>query len=182
MQRGFEKDFLDFFREVSANDECACGRALRTSEQMVIEDVDADASFKPFRDVARAAGFRAVTSTPLIGRTGARLGILSTHFRLPHRPSDQDLQRLDLYAQQAADFIERCRTEEGLRENEERLHRLSQSLDLEVRARTKELEDRNAKDLGSPSRCESFRTSYCARRTGSGIILPANCTTVLGKL
>ena len=143
-QRGFAKDFLDFFREVSADHDSGCGRALRTGERVVIEDVDQDAPYEPFREVARAAGYRAVTSTPLIGRRGMPLGILSTHFRLPHRPSDQDLRRLDLYARQATDFIERCRIEEGLRENEERLRRLSQALDLEVRARTKELEDKNA--------------------------------------
>jgi signal transduction histidine kinase len=143
-QRGFEKDFLDFFREVSADDDSACGRALRTGERIVIRDVDEDASYEPFREVARAAGYRAVTSTPLIGRRGAPLGILSTHFRLPYRPSDHDLRRLDLYARQATDFIERCRIEEGLRTNEERLRTLSQALDLEVRARTKELEDKNA--------------------------------------
>ena len=116
-QKGFEKDFLDFFREVSADDDCACGRTLRRGERTVIEDIEKDLGFAPFRPVARAAGFRAVVSTPLIGRDGAPLGMLSTHFSSPHRPSDQDLRRLDLYARQAADFIERCRTDETLRES-----------------------------------------------------------------
>ena len=124
-QRGFEKDFLDFFREVSANDGCACGRALRTGERIVIEDVEKDAQFASFREVARGAGFRGVTSTPLLGTHGVPLGILSTHFTLPHRPSDQELRRLDLYVRQGADFIERCRSEEQLRQNEERLRVLS---------------------------------------------------------
>jgi len=116
-QRGFEKEFLEFFREVSADDDTACGRALRTGERIVIEDVIEDIAFAPYREIARAAGYRAVVSTPLIGKDGAPLGILSTHFSSPHRPSDQDLRRLDLYARQAADFIERCRTDETLRES-----------------------------------------------------------------
>jgi signal transduction histidine kinase/CheY-like chemotaxis protein len=82
---------------------------------MVIEDVEADAPYTPLRPIARAAGYRAVQSTPLIGREGAPLGMLSTHFRSPHRPGEQDLRRLDLYVRQAADFIERCRTDEALR-------------------------------------------------------------------
>jgi len=113
--RGFKPDFLDFFREVSTKDDSACGRALRSGARMVIEDVEADAPFAPLRPIARAAGYRAVQSTPLIGRDGTPLGMLSTHFRSPHRPGEQDLRRLDLYVRQAADFIERCRTDEALR-------------------------------------------------------------------
>jgi PAS domain S-box-containing protein len=114
-QRGFERDFLDFFRKVSTRDDSACGRALRSGARMVIEDVEVDAPYAPLRPIARAAGYRAVQATPLIGRDGTPLGMLSTHFRSPHRPGEQDLRRLDLYVRQAADFIERCRTDEVLR-------------------------------------------------------------------
>jgi len=119
-QRGFEKEFLEFFREVKAEDDTACGRALRSARPTVIEDVDSDAAFAPFRAVARAAGYRAVVSTPLVGSTGLPLGIISTHFVSPHRPADVSLRRIDLYARQAAGFIERCKAEEAFKENEQR--------------------------------------------------------------
>src|SRR5512143_2844474 len=48
------------------------------------------------------------------------LGMLSTHFRAAHRPSDRALRRLDLYARHAADFIERERTQQDLRASEAR--------------------------------------------------------------
>jgi signal transduction histidine kinase/CheY-like chemotaxis protein len=115
-QRGFKPDFLNFFHEVSTKDDSACGRALRSGARMIIEDVEADAPYAPLRPIARAAGYRAVQSTPLIGRDGTPLGMLSTHFRSPRRPGQQDLRRLDLYARQAADFIERCRVDEALRQ------------------------------------------------------------------
>ena len=53
-QRGFGQEFLDFFREVSEEDESACGRALRSGEQIIIEDVETDAAYAPLRSVARA--------------------------------------------------------------------------------------------------------------------------------
>ena len=87
-QRGFKQDFLDFFREVSAEDDAACGRALRSGERILIEDVESDAPFAPFRPIARSAGFRAVIYTPLITRDGTALGMLSTHFRSVHRPTE----------------------------------------------------------------------------------------------
>jgi len=120
-QRGFQQDFLEFFREVSVADDSACGRALRSGQQIIIEDVEADAPFEPFRGVARAAEFRAVVSTPLIGGDGKALGILSTHFRSIHRPTDPELRRLDLYARQAGDFIQRCKLEQVLQRSEEAL-------------------------------------------------------------
>ena len=123
-QRGFRQDFLDFFREVSVNDESACGRALRSGEPVIIEDVERDPQYAPLRAIARAADYRAVVSAPLIGADGILLGMVSTHFGSVHRPSEQDLRRLDLYVRQAADFIRRCRTEETLRQSQERFRAL----------------------------------------------------------
>jgi signal transduction histidine kinase len=140
---GFQQDFLDFFREVSADDGSACGRALHSGERVVIEDVEEDAAFAPLRQVARAAGFRAVVSTPLIAADRSPLGVVSVHFHSVHRPAAQELRRLDLYIRQAADFIQRCQIDKVLRESEERFRKLSETLDAEVRAHTKELEERN---------------------------------------
>ncbi len=110
-QRGFQKEFLDFFREVSADDGSCCGRALRTGERILVEDIEMDLDFAPMLHIVRNAGYRAVQSTPIIGRHGQPLGMISTHFRSAHRSSDNELRLLDLYARQAADFIEHKRAE-----------------------------------------------------------------------
>ncbi len=142
-QRGFDQVFLDFFREVSADDDSTCGRALRLGTPIVIEDVDEDKLFAPYRSAARAAQFRSVISTPLLRGDGTALGMVSAHFASVHRPTDHDLRRMDLYVRQAADFIQRCKTEEALRQSEEKFRQLAQTLDAQVHARTRELEQRN---------------------------------------
>ena len=114
-QRGFDREFLEFFQEVRADDDSACGQALRLRRRIIVEDVETDPAFVPVR-VARAEGFRAVQSTPLIHQDGKVVGMISTHFRDAHRPSEQDLRRLDLYARRAVDFIERLRSDTALRE------------------------------------------------------------------
>jgi PAS domain S-box-containing protein len=124
-QHGFDQPFLDFFREVSANDPSACGRALRSGEQVVIEDVENDPAFRPLWSIARQSGYRAVVSTPLITGEGNLLGMLSTHFRSPHRPTQESLRRLDLYVRQAAGFVQRCQAERAMRESEERFRLLT---------------------------------------------------------
>jgi signal transduction histidine kinase len=107
LHRGFHQPFLDFFREVSARDDSACGRALRSGRAVVIEDIEADAPYAPFRSVARAAGYRAVVSAPITGSDARPLGVISAHFAAVHRPTDRELHALEVYARQAADLIQR---------------------------------------------------------------------------
>jgi PAS domain S-box-containing protein len=131
--RGFPQEFLDFFREVSVDDNTACGRSLRTGARVVIEDVETDDLYAPLRPQARHAGYRAVQSTPLLDRDGQPLGMLSTHWHSPHRPTDHQLRSLDLYARQAVDFIERCRTEEALRQADQLKDQFLATLSHELR-------------------------------------------------
>jgi PAS domain S-box-containing protein len=124
-QRGFKRECLDLFRQLSNVENSTCERALQSGERMVIEDVETDSLFAPFRPLARAAGYCAMQSTPILNRDGRPLGMLATHFRSVHRPAEQDLRLLDVYVRQAADIIERHRSVNALRESEERL-RLAQ--------------------------------------------------------
>jgi PAS domain S-box-containing protein len=121
-QCGFGQEFLDHFSSVNESG-AACGRALKRAERVIIEDVLTDPDFAPHRAIAASAGFRAVQSTPLFSRSGEPLGIVSTHFRQPHRPSERELRLTDLYALQAAEIIERKHAEGALRASEERFRR-----------------------------------------------------------
>jgi PAS domain S-box-containing protein len=125
---GFDERLVETFRVVGADDDTACGRALRGGTRAVIEDVERDELYAPYRKAAAAAGYRGVQSTPLYDREGALLGVLSTHWRAPHRPSEQDLLTLDLYARQAINFIIRARAEEASRESERRTQEHSAEL------------------------------------------------------
>jgi signal transduction histidine kinase/DNA-binding response OmpR family regulator len=69
---------------------------------------------------AEAAGCIAHT-TPLVSRSGRPLGILSTHYRSPLKPTAHGLRFLDLLGRQAADIVERGFSEAALRASEERL-------------------------------------------------------------
>src|SRR5260370_15585444 len=113
-QRGLSQEFLEHFSRVR-DAESACGRAMQQGQRVVIEDVQLDPEFAAHRAVANAAGVRAVQSTPLLGRAGETLGMISTHFRQPHRPSERELRLTDLYARQAAELIERNRAHGALR-------------------------------------------------------------------
>jgi GAF domain-containing protein len=59
-QRGFSQEYLNCFGEMAAEGGSPCCRAARSAERIVIEDVEADTLFIPFRPMARAAGYRAL--------------------------------------------------------------------------------------------------------------------------
>ena len=120
-QLGFGQDFLQAFREVTLADNSAPGRALRSRARIVIEDIEADSPYESLRPVARAADYRAVVSTPLIGPDGILVGMLSTYFKSAHRPTEQELGIVDLFVRHACDFIRRCTMEQALRLREESL-------------------------------------------------------------
>jgi signal transduction histidine kinase/CheY-like chemotaxis protein len=133
VQRGFSPAFLDHFRHVRGDDGSACAEALAAGTRVVIEDVERDSSFAPHLGIAAEAGFRAVQSTPLQARTGAVLGVLSTHFRAPRRLSDRDRTLLDLHARHAADLLERLRNEFALRDADRRKDEFLATLAHELR-------------------------------------------------
>jgi PAS domain S-box-containing protein len=118
--RGFERPFLEFFAVVPDGVGASCGRAMERGGRVIVEDATKSPIFigTEALEVLLAAGVRSVTSTPLIGRTGRLLGMLSTHRRVPHRPEERVLRLTDLLVRQAADALERVRAEEALREAE----------------------------------------------------------------
>ncbi|MFB7505285.1 GAF domain-containing protein [Streptomyces broussonetiae] len=105
-QSGFKQEFLDHFAVVHDN-RSVCGRAARQCAQAVTPDVREDPAFTPHQKTFRAAGVRAVQSTPLVDRAGRLVGVISTHASQPGRPSDQDLWTMQLYAQLAGEAVAR---------------------------------------------------------------------------
>jgi GAF domain-containing protein len=89
-QYGFGAEFIEYFAVVDDRGS-ACGRAVRERAQIVIADVSLDPGFEAHRGIAAASGFRAVQSTPLVDSSGQMVGVVSTHYPKPFRPSDRDL-------------------------------------------------------------------------------------------
>jgi PAS domain S-box-containing protein len=111
---GFDAPFTTFFAAVDRDEVASCGVALAAGERVIVEDVATSPIFagQPALKVLLGAGVRAVQSTPLVSSGGTILGMMSTHFGHPHRPSERDCRLLDLLARQAADYIARRRAED----------------------------------------------------------------------
>jgi signal transduction histidine kinase len=129
-QRGFAAPFLKFFATVRDNDASVCSTALRANDRIIVDDIMYSDVFagSEAREVLLSADVRAVQSSPLLTSAGNVLGIISTHYAQPFRPDDRQLRLLDLLARAAADFLQRIKTEEQLRERANELAALNSAL------------------------------------------------------
>lgn len=113
--RGFTPEATKFWEWVNAHSTCSCGVALATGRRAIVPDIET-CDFIAGTDHLvhyRQTGIRAMQSTPLIARSGALVGVISTHWRNPHQPAERDLRLLDILARQAADLLERKHAEDA---------------------------------------------------------------------
>jgi len=127
--RNFHPDSAAFWERVEVGAGSTCSQALRDNERVVVADIEACEFMAGTADQQeyRRSGIRAVQSTPLRSRSGRPLGMLSTHWRTPHSPTEEDFRFFDVLARQAADLIERSLAEEALRESDERFRFIANS-------------------------------------------------------
>jgi PAS domain S-box-containing protein len=116
--RNFHPDSAAFWERVEVGAASTCSKALSDNERVVVADVEACEFMAGTADQQeyRRSGIRAVQSTPLRSRSGRPLGMLSTHWRTPHRPTEEDFR-----------FFERSLAQEALRESDERFRFIANS-------------------------------------------------------
>jgi PAS domain S-box-containing protein len=123
---GVGEEYLEILGRVPAR-AGVWGRAFAEGRPFISEDVETDPAFEGFRQAARAGGYRAVYTSPLITRRGEIIGTLATHFREPRKPSDRELRLIELYALEASDVIDNARLYREAKLTQERLEFLSEA-------------------------------------------------------
>jgi PAS domain S-box-containing protein len=128
--RGFPPEAARFWAWVRADSSCTCGASISRRERVIAADVEHTEFMAGTADQAQLlqAGIHAAQTTPLISRDGELVGMISTHWKECHQPSERDLRLLDILARLAADLIERTKLDEEARRREERLRILTQLL------------------------------------------------------
>src|SRR5215475_554479 len=126
-ERGFHPESAACWQWVRLDSGSACGMALSAGRRVVVPDIETCEAMAGTADLRayRRSDIRAVQSTPLVARSGRLLGMISTHWRKPHRPTERELLPLDVLARQAADLIERNEVEAALRESREQFRWLA---------------------------------------------------------
>ncbi len=139
--RGFDMLFAQVFGTCRTDRPTSCSKAMRTGRRVIVPDVETCDFIvgTPALEDHRKTGIRAVQSTPLFSRSGRMVGMISTHWRTVHCPSERDLRLFDVLVRQAADLIDRKQVMDALRESEARFRGLNDELEQRVVERTQEL-------------------------------------------
>ena len=121
--KGFHPQSAAFWELVYLDSASTCGLALSTGCRILVPDIETCESMAgtPDLDEYRRSDIRAVQSTPLVSRSGQLVGMISTHWREPHHPTERALWLLDAVARQAADLIERDKAEAALRKSNDQV-------------------------------------------------------------
>ena len=120
---GFSNEAREAWKWVRADAGTTCALALRTGARFVATDIGHCEPMAGTEDQEKLleAGIHAAQTTPLVSRGGKTLGMITTHWIEPHRPSERDFRLLDILARQAADLMERAQAEDALRRSESQL-------------------------------------------------------------
>lgn len=110
-QHGFSARAAELWAWVTPDGGTSCGVAWRAGARVMVPDVASPTCMTGIDQASYLeAGIHAMQSTPLVSRSGALLGMISTHWTEPHEVSERDLRLLDILARQAADLVERLAT------------------------------------------------------------------------
>src|SRR5262245_38494335 len=95
--RGFHPESAAFWERVHLDSACTCGVALSDGRRVMVPDTEACDFMAGTGDLDsyRRSSIRAVQSTPLVSRSGRLLGMISTHWREPHQPTELAFRALD---------------------------------------------------------------------------------------
>lgn len=99
--RGFHPTSAAFWELVVPDSASTCAMALAGGDRVVVPDLEAAEALAGTADLHeyRRSGLRAVQSTPLLGRDGRVVGMISTHWRQPRKPAADELLLVDLLGQ-----------------------------------------------------------------------------------
>ncbi len=115
--KGYSEEFIRRYKRIFG-DRTVCLKAMEDKSRIIEEDMPHSPIFgDEDRRFMKGEGLICVQSTPIFSAAGDLLGIISTHYKSPHKFDEQELRVIDLLSHQAADVIEKIMEEGSLRES-----------------------------------------------------------------
>ena len=89
--KGFHPEAAAHWQWISTDSKSVCCAAMSNGERSIVSDLEKDelTAKTGGMNYYQLSGIRAVQSTPLISRNGDLVGMISTHWRKPHKPSER---------------------------------------------------------------------------------------------
>ncbi|HET7128568.1 MAG TPA: diguanylate cyclase, partial [Gaiellaceae bacterium] len=85
----------------------SCGTAAALKRTVVVEDITRDPLWVDYRELAESHGLRACWSTPILDAAGEVVGTFALYYGVPRRPSERELEVVEMAAGVASIVFER---------------------------------------------------------------------------
>jgi diguanylate cyclase (GGDEF)-like protein/PAS domain S-box-containing protein len=85
----------------------SCGTAAALKQTVVVEDITRDPLWADYRELAESHGLRACWSTPILDAAGEVVGTFALYYGVPRRPSERELEVVEMAAGVASIVFER---------------------------------------------------------------------------
>ncbi len=108
----------------------SCGTAAFNRKRVVVEDIANDFLWVDFRAIALEHNLKACWSQPVLSSAGEVLGTFAMYYDSPRGPTEEETELIERAAYLAGIAIERTRSDDAVRENEERFRQLAESVRL----------------------------------------------------
>jgi len=102
----------------------SCGTAVYRRELVIVEELQSDPLWAPYRELAAQFGLAACWSNPILSHSGNVLGTFAANYREPRRPSAEELHIIEASTSLARIAIERLRFTGALSHAEEHLRQV----------------------------------------------------------
>ena len=102
----------------------SCGTAAYTKKMVIVEDVAQDPLWTDYRDLALNCGLRACWSIPVFSTARQVLGTFASYYRTIAKPTQAEIDLIEMMAHLASIAIERSKSEKTLRKSEVRFRAL----------------------------------------------------------
>lgn len=100
----------------------SCGTAMHFGTQVITPDIEGDANWAAYLELARRHGLRACWSTPFFRVDGAAGGSFAVYFSQARSPTADDLETLAAAADLAGIAFQRDESQENLQDARDQLH------------------------------------------------------------
>ena len=87
----------------------SCGTALYRGERVIVADIEADALWEEYRDLARPFGLAACWSQPILSSDGTALGTFALYYHEPRHPTEAELEIIEAAAGRAGLLLDQAR-------------------------------------------------------------------------
>ncbi|MCH8966133.1 MAG: GAF domain-containing protein, partial [Planctomycetes bacterium] len=106
----------------------SCGTAAYNRKRVVVEDISNDLLWADYRAIALEHNLKACWSQPVLSSAGDVLGTFAMYYDSPRGPTEEEIELIERAAYLAGIAIERTRSDDTVRENEERFRQLAETV------------------------------------------------------